>query len=101
MAINHHPPYLQKGCFLKFFEAILYGRLSKFCQDKKILQETQLGFRVGNRTAAANLILHSLIKHFCKKNNKRIFSCFVDFKQAFDSIPRNLLFEKLLKNGIN
>ena len=32
---------------------------------------------------------------------KNIFGCFVDFQKAFDSVPRNILFGKLLNNGIN
>ena len=34
------------------------------------------------------------------KKNRKIFACFVDFKQAFDSIPRDILLSKLLKHGI-
>ena len=30
-----------------------------------------------------------------------LFSCFVDFKKAFDLVPRDILLEKLLKFGIN
>ena len=89
------------SCLLKLFESILNMRLTTYCQDYKILRDEQLGFRAGNRTSDAHLILHSLIKQYCQKNNKRIFSCFVDFKQAFDSIPRDLLFEKLINHGIN
>ena len=89
------------SCLLKLFESILNMRLTKYCQDNHILRDEQLGFREGNRTSDAHLILHSLITQYCQKNNKKIFSCFVDFKQAFDSIPRDLLFEKLLSHGIN
>ena len=32
---------------------------------------------------------------------KNIFGCFVDFSKAFDTIPREKLFQKLLNNNIN
>ena len=34
-----------------------------------------------------------------KINYQHIFSCFVDFKKAFDSIPRHKLFQKLLNHN--
>ena len=42
-----------------------------------------------------------MIRKYCHKSNIRIFACFVDFSKAFDTIPRDILFEKLLKNNIN
>ena len=89
------------SCFAKYFLAILNQRLLKFVTEKKILSKSQLGFIPGNRTSDALLILHNLIDHYCHKNKKYIFGCFVDFHKAFDSIPRYNLFEKLLKHNIS
>ena len=44
--------------------------------------------------------MHSLIQKYCFNNNQKLYGCFVDFKKAFDTIPRGLLFEKLLNHGI-
>ena len=35
------------------------------------------------------------------KKGQKIFSCFVDFRKAFDSVPRDILFTKLANIGIN
>ena len=65
-----------------------------------LLRDTQLGFRKGNRTSDAHIILHTLIQKYCFHKNQRLYACFVDFKKAFDTIPRDILFQKLLNHGI-
>ena len=89
------------SCFAKFFCAILNKRLLKYVVDNKILSTAQLGFLPGNRTSDSLLILYNLIDYYCHKNSKYIFSCFVDFSKAFDTIPRQILFKKLLSYNIN
>ena len=89
------------SCFSKFFTSILNQRLTKFAIDKKIFSKSQLGFLAGCRTSDALLILHNIIDYYCKKKNQYVFGCFVDFKKAFDSIPRHILFQKLLDFEIN
>ena len=89
------------SCFSKFFMSILNQRLTKFAIDQKIFSRSQLGFLSGCRTSDALLILHNLIDYYCKKENQYIFGCFVDFQKAFDSVPRDILFQKLLNHNIN
>ena len=88
------------SCVYKLFTAIIHKRLEKFCKNNKILSEAQLGFVSGNRTSDAHLILHNLIRDYCHKKGKFLYSCFVDFSKAFDSIPRDILFQKLISKGI-
>ena len=89
------------SCFGKFFFSILNKRITKFTIDKKILSKSQLGFLSGCRTSDALLILHNLIDYYCTKRSRNIFGCFVDFQKAFDSVPRHILFQKLLNHNIN
>ena len=83
----------------KLYAAILNKRLLKFTTDNNLLSNTQLGFIPGNRTSDAHIIIHNLVKRYCHKEGKMLYSCFVDFKKAFDSIPRDRLFEKLKDFG--
>ena len=87
-------------CMSKFFAAVLNQRLLKFSLENGIIAENQLGFMPGNRTSDALIILYNLVNKYCTKNSKYIYACFVDFKKAFDSIPRHILFEKLLSYNI-
>ena len=87
-------------CLGKFFSAILNQRLLKFVLDNNIISKEQLGFMPGNRTSDALIILYNLYNQYCRKNNKYIYACFVDFKKAFDRVPRHILFEKLISHNI-
>ena len=89
------------SCFSKYFSAVLNLRLTQYAIDNNIFSKSQLGFMAGCRTADALFILNNLIDYYCKRNNRYIYSCFIDFKKAFDSIPRHKLFQKLLDYNIN
>ena len=89
------------SCLGKLFTAILNQRLLKYVVENNILKAEQLGFLAGNRTSDAHIILHTLIQSYCHNRGKKIFACFVDFKKAFDTVPREILFRKLLSHGIS
>ena len=103
---SHDDPGNYRGitllsCLGKFFAVILNNRLKEFCIKNNVTKPNQLGFSSGSRTSDAHIILYNLIRKYCHKNNMRIFACFVDFSKAFDTIPRDILFEKLLRYNIN
>ena len=88
------------SCMAKLFLTILNNRLTAFALERNILTRSQLGFVLGNRTSDPHIILNNLVHKYCHKRKKKIFGCFVDFSKAFDSVPRNLLLEKLRKHNI-
>ena len=65
-----------------------------------ILNNEQIGFRKGSRTADHIFKLKTLICKYIQKSGKS-YACFVDLKKAFDSVIHSALLYKLLKNGIN
>ena len=88
------------SCVGKLFLSILHNRLLQFTVDNNVVSQTQLGFRKGNRTSDAHIVIRNLVDKYCHKNGKKIYSCFIDLSKAFDTVPRDLLLNKLLDAGI-
>ena len=89
------------SCLGKVFLAILNNRLMEYSINHNLLSPAQLGFMPGNRTSDAHIIIHNIVQNVCHINGEKVFSCFVDFKKAFDSIPRDILLKKLINFGVN
>ena len=45
--------------------------------------------------------LHCLIDVYLQRKKKKLFCAFTDYKKAFDSVQRGLLWGKLLNSGVN
>ena len=71
-----------------------------FLTEKNVLSKSQIGFLPNYRTTDHIFTLNTLIDNQINKNKSKIFSCFVDFKKAFDSIWHEGLLYKLLESGI-
>ena len=109
-----HPLYKNKGsvsdpdnyrgitllsCTGKLFTTCLNHRLSSYVDDT-ILGEEQAGFRKGYSTTDHVFVLHLIIELY-KSVHKRVYCAFIDYRKAFDSINRPLLWQKLLSQDIN
>ena len=89
------------SCMAKLFLTILNNRLTTFALENNILTPSQLGFVSGNRTSDPHITLNNLVHKYCHRRKEKLFGCFVDFSKAFDSVPRDILLEKLKNRGIN
>ena len=88
------------SCLSKLFTFMLNVRLSNYCEENGLIEDNQIGFRKGFRTADHVFTLKTLIDRSFA-NKKKLYACFVDFKKAYDTVWRNGLFLKLLKAGIS
>ena len=84
----------------KLFCSILHDRLAKFSEEQDIIPKNQIGFKKRSRPADHILTLKTLIEKYATGSKKYLYSCFVDFKSAFDSISREALIYKLLTADI-
>ena len=83
----------------KLFAMVLEARLSNWAEDSELRAHGQAGFRKDYRTTDNVFVLQTLIAH-ARKTKKKLYCCFVDFKKAFDSVPRQRLWEVLGALGI-
>ena len=103
---NKYDPSNYRGicissCLGKLFCSILNTRLLNLSNNYKILHRSQIGFSPGHCTSDHIFSLRTLIdQHVTNSPRGKLYTCFVDFKKAFDSIWHQGLLYKLLKYNI-
>ena len=84
----------------KIFSLILRNRINAWCEQNGVFYEGQFGFRDCHSTTDAIFLLHAIIqKVLCKKS--KLYSCFIDYQRAFDTVNRDALWIKLIQSGIS
>ncbi len=83
----------------KVFAMILEARLSSWAEEKGLRARGQAGFRKDFRTTNNLYILQTFIEQSTHKPRK-VYCYFVDFRKAFDTTPRDLLWQVLTDMGI-
>ena len=86
------------SCFGKLFNKMLQKRLEKICHSKNAISDVQGSSKAGSRTSDHLLIVKFLIDKYVKQKGKHLFTCFVDLRKAFDTVPRTQMFYSLLYN---
>ena len=89
------------NCLGKVFNSILNERLLEHLNKNKIITKFQIGFKKDSRTVDHIFVFKTLLDKYLKQLHKKLYVCFVDFKNAFPSVWHNGLFHKLQKMGIN
>ena len=88
------------SCFGKLFTSVINGTIHSFLETSDILGTEQSGFRKGHSTMGHVFALHCLIDVYLQRK-RWLFCAFIDYKKAFDSVQRGLLWGKLLNSGVN
>ena len=83
----------------KNLEHIIHDRINIFCNDNKIINENQGGFRKKHSTIST--VANFTNDIYSAINKKQIsIATFIDFSKAFDTVNHQILFLKLQKIGI-
>ena len=85
----------------KLFSSIMLERLIQFRKSRCPDTENQLGFCQQAQTADHLFSLHTCIEKYVKKEKSYLYSCFVDFRKAFDTVCREALLYKLATMGVD
>ena len=84
----------------KLYAAILEQRISDWAEASNFRAAGQFGFRRQRGTAQAALVLRALQDQH-RLRGQQLWVCFVDFKQAYDRVPREQLWQKLAARGVD
>ena len=82
------------------FTSVINNRLKEYAEKTDLIESCQAGFRKKHSTADNIFIIKSLID-IAKASKTKLFGCFIDFKQAFDTVWRPGLWQKLQNYNIN
>ena len=104
---NYRPISLLNS-LMKIYEGIVIIRLTKFFEEQNTLSPYQAAFRKNKSIFDHFFVIHELFLEyrFYKigprggKVKRPLYFCFLDFRKAFDTVVRNILFRKLYTAGV-
>ena len=85
--------------FSKYFEKIVYDRLSNYITEYGLIHQTQHGFQKGHSTYMALIDMEDRITKAIDANEFAV-GIFIDLAKAFDTVDHTLLLKKLDNLGI-
>ncbi len=88
------------SCVYKIYTAVLNNRIVDFLEVNDLLHDEQNGFRSKRSCSDHIFSLCSIIKNSINVDQD-IFTCFVDFRKAFDFVPREMLLYRMLELGVD
>ena len=97
--INNYRPISVLPIFSKILEKAAYRQLYQYLETNSILIHNQFGFRRNKSTTQAIMNLTQYL-YSNIDSGKIIFSMFLDFRKAFDSVNHQILLSKLNSYGV-
>jgi exonuclease III len=85
---------------VRLFAIVLNRRMSSYLESQCLRAQAQAGFRA-RRSVSHNLfaLQHAIDKHTGRRGAP-LYCCFVDLTAAFDSVPREVLWQRLHSLGV-
>ena len=82
----------------RLYANVLRAYLTGWCLEHNVLPDTQFGFIPGRSTQQPMFILRHIVhaqRGAVQAKHRKVFTAFIDFKQAYDHIPRTALWHHL------
>lgn len=89
------------SCLGRLFNSVLANRLQDYLIKYNITAPEQTGFIKDSSTSDHILTLQTLVEKYSHNKSQKLYTCFVDFRQAFDRVWHKGLFYKLAKLNNN
>ena len=89
------------SCVCKLFNSVLNARLDNCLNENEVISKTQIGFQKQARTSDHMFVLRTFMEKYTHQSTARLFTCFIEFKKAFDSVLHQTLFLKLQNLGVS
>lgn len=83
----------------KLFSMVWGGRMTRWAEENKLLDPAQYGFRARRSTMDAVFVVDALMT-LARERKESLILVFVDFTKAFDTIDRDMLWDKLARMGV-
>ena len=96
--LSNYRPLTVNISMYGIYSRMLNNRLKTVTEAHNLLGEVQAGFRK-DRSAADNLFVLNTILAKAKETGLQVHKSFVDIKKAYDSVSRDILWDKLAKLG--
>ena len=85
----------------KIYAEVLRRRLEEQLEEKGSIPYNQTGFRKGMGTIDNTYTLNYLVNRNLGMKKGKLIALFVDFKAAFDSVNRRVLWNGMREGGVN
>ena len=85
------------SCIGKLFTSLISQCISQYVEQFEIIGDEQAGFRKGFSAMDHLFVFNNLIQLHTRFKKRNMYCCFVDYRKAFDTIPRVLMWQKLLE----
>ena len=85
--------------FAKLFGSMLEKKISKWAEERDKRAKGQAGFRPKHSTVDHCITLRHIIEKAWEEKEE-VFCCFVDFRKAFDTVPRDKLWSRMEELGV-
>lgn len=85
----------------KLFTGLLTTRLSSWAEEANLIPEIQSAFRKGRSCADNIFVFTHVLSNRLRSPGGRLYSAYIDFKQAFDSINQARLWMKMTHAGVS
>ena len=97
---NNYRGITVASALAKILAIMMNERIIAKLEEEKIIKQNQIAFQKKSRPADHLFVLKNIFQNYTSKG-KKLFTCFVDFRKAYDSVWRTGMYYKLIKSGIN